>query len=576
MATEIENVERLRRQLRKEKEELEMWKQTCDHLENGKRLNKIYEKALQKLMNDSDGHSENNQESSSLPKVILKRYDDLLSDWKELLQITDKVLENEYSKLENEDPKGMQEQVRQDVDKGDKKGVSPSQSDTRPLAKVKPIMTPVRELKVESQSNTTILSDNSSGNKSARSIESFSRAENKSPPRSRAERREQRDRPWARSLDAEYLDKTPAHDHSSRSLYRSWSRLSRSRSSSGKRNRDKTLVSGREILVGDHPWGAKMKREKTWCAPGRDRNKQNITREEKRMNRDRPWVLSKEKKEILRQNTFYDLPMARAETAFGDRPKSRSKSEMKRYDKNYSGPVTRSEKTRPGTRADHVTPLQNDLSPKANRKSRMTGREVSFSLGDDTQSHSVMNNRSQPTLTRSLDTPLAYYNLNLDESVNEGSDDKTRPDTRVNSVSPLQLGESLNLGRQSPGSPTEAWLFSPKSRPTERDISFYKSPDLAIAGVEASNRPHNQFIPKKKIMKTPRNRTRSKGKESLDSYGGTMRSWSTEPHGPRPDTRAEGLRGPTVWQLKPRETRPHTRGNPLEMSARENYSTRRY
>ena len=562
MAVEIENVERLRRQLRKDKEELEMWKQTCDHLENGKRLNKIYERALQNLINGSEREKEFESESSPLPKAIRQRYDDLLSDGKELLRITDKVLENEYNRLDNEDLESKQESDRQDM--------SHPQTRAKSSNKVKPEMTPVRE--IESHSNTTIMSDNSFGNKSARSQ---SRGIDRSPPRSRAERREQSDRPWSRSFE-EYLEKTPRQVHLSGSLDRSWSRASS--------RKEKTCESGREILIGDHPWGGKIRREKTWCCPGRDKNKKNMTREEKRINRERPWVLSKEKKAILRQSTFYDLPMTRTETAFRNQPKTRARSEMKHYDSRYDRPETRADKkkqVRPPTRSDHVTPQHSDLSPRGNRKPRMAGREVSFSLTDDIKTQNNVNDKNQGPLTRSLDTPLTYYNISLEEPLNNEADDsKTRPDTRIDYVSPLQLGESLNLGRRSPGSGspsslTEAW-FTPRSKPTEREISIYKSPDLAIAEVEASNKPPNQFIPKKKVMKRPRHRTTSKEERSLDRYGGTMASWSTVPHGPRPHSTAEGLEGPIVWQLKPRETRPHTRGNPLENSARENNSTKRH
>ena len=131
---------------------------------------------------------------------------------------------------------------------------------------------------------------------------------------SRAEKRENRDRPWARSFDAETTPESkPRQDNVSRSLDRPWSRAS----SKGKRD-NTSRDSGREILIGDQPWVHSIRREKTWCAPGRDRNMQNMTREEKRLSRERPWVLSKKKKAILRQSTFYDLPMPRTETFFGD------------------------------------------------------------------------------------------------------------------------------------------------------------------------------------------------------------------------------------------------------------------
>ena len=170
VAFEIENVEKLRRQLRKETEELEMWKQTCDHLENGKRLNKMYENALQKLMTESDRKAgkEYFPESSALPKVILKRYDNLLSDGKELLRVTDRVLDNEYGSIDGEEFENEKGEI-DGVEKKDKsgQGLSPRSSRpssrARPPSRANPPMTPVQESKLASHSVCTITSDKSVG-----------------------------------------------------------------------------------------------------------------------------------------------------------------------------------------------------------------------------------------------------------------------------------------------------------------------------------------------------------------------------------------------------------------------------
>ena len=565
VAVEIENVERLRRQLRKGSEELEMWKQTCDHLENGTRLNKMYEKALQKLMTESDRETwkESFPESSALPRVILKRYDNLLSDGKELLKVTDRVLDNEYGSLVGEEfdsEKGEIEEEKPTHQKKEKSAQGASPKSSRPSSRARPPtranqpMTPVQESKLESRS-VSIIKSVSAGSL----MSDFSRADDMS----RAEKRENRDRPWARSLEVETSpERKPRRDIISRSLDRPWSRAS----SKGKG--DNTWESGREILIGDQPWGHSVRREKTWCAPGRDKNKQNMTREEKRLNRERPWVLSKKKKAILRQNTFYDLPTPRTETSLGDDPKTRAKSEMKVHDRLM---------TRVEIRPDHPAPEISEFSPRESRKSRMAGREVSFSLDENKRYAADAINKQAVPHVRSLDTPLTYYNLSLDESLgHNNTDTKESPDIAIGSVSPLPLGDSLNLGRRSPNSQCDAWLHTPKNKPTEKEVSFYKSPDLAVSEVEASSKSHNQFIPKKKVIRRQRSRTFSKDEKPLDKFGGTMTSWSSDPFGPRPHTRAEGLEGPTVWQIKAPETRPHTRGNPLETSARENNTSRKH
>ena len=569
VAFEIENVEKLRRQLRKETEELEMWKQTCDHLENGKRLNKMYENALQKLMTESHRKAgkEYFPESSALPKVILKRYDNLLSDGKELLRVTDRVLDNEYGSIDGEEFESEKSEIDGD-EKREKSGQGVSPRSSRPSSRARPPtranshMTPVQESKLESHSVSTIASDKSVGAGSLMS--NFSRADDRSTPMSRAEKRENRDRPWSRSFDAETSpERKPRQDNISRSPDRPWSRAS----SKGKGN-NTSRDSGREILIGDQPWIHSSRREKTWCAPGRDRNKQNMTREEKRLNRERPWVLSKKKKAILRQSTFYDLPIPRTETSLEDDPKTRAKSEMKFHDRQM---------TKVETRLDHHAPEISEFSPRESRKSRMAGREVSFSLEENRRYTPDANNKKTTPHIRSLDTPLTYYNLSVDVPLgHDNTDRKESPDIATESMSPLPLGDSLNLGRRSPSSNCEAWLHTPRSKPTEKEVSFYKSPDLAISKVEASNKPHNQFIPRKKVIRRQRSRTRSKDEKPLDRFGGTMTSWSSDPFGPRPHTRAEGLEGPTVWQIKAPETRPHTRGNPLETSARENNTSRKY
>ena len=252
----------------------------------------------------------------------------------------------------------------------------------------------------------------------------------------------------------------------------------------------------------------------------------------------------------------------------GTDPKTRAKSEMKFHDR----PMTKVE-----TMPDHPVPEVSEYSPRESRKSRMAGREVSFSLEENRRYTPDANNRKTVPHIRSLDTPLTYYNLSLDEPLDhDHTDRKESPDIATESMSPLPLGDSLNLGKGSPSSNREAWLHTPRSKPTEKGVSFYKSPDLAISKVVASNKPHNQFIPRKKVIRRQRSRTRSKDEKPLDRFGGTMTSWSSDPFGPRPHTRAEGLEGPTVWQIKAPETRPHTRGNPLETSARENNTSRKY
>ena len=494
-------------------------------------------------------------------RVILKRYDNLLSDGKELLTATDRVLDNEYGSLvgkeiENENAEIEEEKPAHENKEKSSQSKSPRSSRpssrVRPPTRANPSMTPVQESKLESRSVSTIKSI-SAGTLMSNS----SRADDMS----RAEKRENRDRPWARLSEAETSpERKSKRDNISSSLNRPWSRAS----SKGKG--ENTWESGREILIGDQPWGHSIRREKTWCAPDRDRNKQNMTREEKRLNRERPWVLSKKKKAILRQGTFYDLPMPRTETSLGDDPKKRAKSEMKVHDRLM---------TRVEVRPDHPAPEISEFSPRESRKSRMAGREVSFSLDEKRRYAPDANNKQTALHVRSLDTPLTYYNLSLDESLGHNNSD-TSQDIAIRSVSPLPLGDSLNLGRRSPNAQCDAWLHTPKNKPTEKEVSFYKSPDLAVSEVEASSKPHNQFIPKRKVIRRQRSRSLSKDEKPLDKFGGTMTSWSSDPFGPRPHTRAEGLEGPAVWQIKAPERRPHTRGNPFETSARENNMSRKH
>ena len=485
VAIEIENVERLRRQLKKDNKELEMWKKTCEMLENGQRLNRMYEGAMQQLLAESNEENESEMidEKAVTKEIILSNFETLLHDRKELLKATEKMLLNDHDETPVDERYTF---CTEDQDVAENAGKENE----------------ISEEEVTFQFHIGVKTPESKAEDSCSSSNTLS-------VRSRSENRKQRSRSW------DYTRGSSGSLLKGNTKNRSLS----SRASTSRTRRTDTWVSGREILVGDQPWGGVMRRGLTWCG-GSERSRsprQTMSRQEKRENRERPWALSKEKKAIIREAAFPDFKIPRAKSAV--------------------------------LAAKHgsVSPYKSDFSPRVTTKSRTGKREVSFCLEDSNGTDLQVTPR-ESVLWGSSDTPLTLYNVKFDSNARGYSGATQAPSERRRGLHKFR---------------TEAWT---NTRSSVKDDNSEKR----MQNAEVDEARCGQFIPENFVKRQGdgyRSGTRRNGSFTSRSYDSTRN---------RPHSTAHSLQGPTVWQIKPQQARPHTRGNPLESSTRENYRPKRY
>ncbi len=520
--TAIERLEKAKRDLKKLTSERDMWKTTVEQLESGQRLNRIYREELQKMMDEKE--ADENRELNSSVGIKIEDYDKLLNKSQRAVRTAGYVLGNETPPPEEEDNKEVDEEIAGVCAKPEDGEKSPrTPRGKRPVTRSRPKtrmtkMVPVKESGLESKSGSSIGS--SSSGRSHSSVEREPGPTADDLP-ARAARRQNRDKPWAKSMEY-YQDKDRSPNRLSKSLeISSWSRPV------GLGRREKTCLDGRDIMVGDQPWGntASMRREKTWFAPnGHIRDKSlEIGRDERREGRERPWALSKEKRSILKEGSFYD-----------ERVQPRAKSEMKRsYSNGSSRPATRAQ-----SEMQNYSRLDSSVGPqREGGRSRMTlSRE-----GTMTQ--------SRPTTGFSgLETPEPWGNRQGNRLSPKSS---PKPGKRMPlSVAPLGKGSAgASAEMKPPNAPSEAWMTTPRSRPSTKEVTFYKSPDFAIESVRASNspeRPRTKSSGNKRVVR----RAKVSTMRNTQSWGssGMYRKYSSDPS-------AEGPLEPVVTQMKPNNTR---------------------